>query len=247
MIVPVASAWGCALILLRTSGLLVTAPILSARVVPVRSRLALALLLAWVAWSGAGAPAATPPADLGALAAAAGAETAFGMLAGLAARWALQAALAAGPVASTATGLGYGAVLDPASGAESNVAGELLHTLAQAGAVALGIHREAVAWLARSAVAFPPGAQPTLRDRALQLAWEAAGAAGLGARLAFPLLAAVFLGQVVMAGMGRAAPQLNLATLGFSVAILAGGGALYLAAPAAAEIAARAAAAAVAR
>jgi flagellar biosynthesis protein FliR len=51
----------------------------------------------------------------------------------------------------------------------------------------------------------------------------------------------VLVGHVVMAGMSRSAPQLNLGTLGFSVAILAGGGAFYLVAPAAAELAARAA------
>jgi flagellar biosynthesis protein FliR len=75
--------------------------------------------------------------------------------------------------------------------------------------------------------------------------WETVGAAALGARLAFPMLAAVLLGQVVMAGMGRTAPQLNLGTIGFSIAIIAGGGAFYLVAPAAAELVARAAVAAV--
>jgi flagellar biosynthetic protein FliR len=50
-----------------------------------------------------------------------------------------------------------------------------------------------------------------------------------------------------MAGVGRTAQQLNLGTLGFSVAVVAGGGAFYLVAPAAAELAARAAVAALAR
>jgi flagellar biosynthetic protein FliR len=48
-----------------------------------------------------------------------------------------------------------------------------------------------------------------------------------------------------MAGIGRTAQQLNLGTVGFSIAILAGGGALYLVAPGAAEMAARAAVAAM--
>lgn len=246
MELPLASAWGCGLLLLRTAGLLVTAPILSARVVPVRARLGLAVLVAWAAWNGAGGHGAAPPTELGALAGGAAAETALGMLAGLVARFTLQAALAAGQLASLSMGLGYGAMLDPASGAESNVLGELVHTSAQAGAVALGIHREAIAWLARSAAEFPPGTALSLRAAALRVVWDTTGAAALGARLAFPLLAAVLLGHVVMGVLGRTAPQLSLGTLGFSVAIVAGGGALYLVAPAAAELAARAATVAMA-
>ena len=245
MTLPLASAWACMLLLFRTAGLLLSAPVLSARVVPARVRIALAVLLAWAAWTGAGAPAAPPPEHLGSLVGAAAAETALGVLAGLAARFVLQAALAAGHLASTSMGLGYGALLDPASGAESNSVGELVYTAAQGGAVALGIHREAVAWLARSAVAVPPGSDLSLRELMLKVIWETTGAAALAARLAFPMLSAVLVGHVVMAGVSRTAPQLNLGTIGFSVAIVAGGGALYLVAPGAAEMAARAAAAAM--
>jgi flagellar biosynthetic protein FliR len=245
MELPVASAWACGLLLLRTAGLLITAPVLSARVVPARVRITFAVLLAWAAWTGAGAPSATPPEHLGSLAAAVATETALGILSGLAARFVLQAALAAGHLASISMGLGMGSLLDPASGAESNTVGELVYTTAQAGAVALGIHREAVVWLARSAIAFPPGADLSLRELMLKVIWEATGAAALGARLAFPMLSAVLVGHVVMAGLGRTAPQLSLGTIGFSIAIVAGGGALYLVAPAAAELAARAAVAAM--
>ena len=244
MTIPVASAWACALLFLRTAGLLLTAPVLSARVVPARIRLTLGVLLAWVVWSGAGAPAAPPPEHLGSLAGAIAAESALGLLAGLVARTVLQAALMAGQLASTAMGLGFGNMLDPTSGAESNVLGELVHTCAQAGAVALGIHREAIGWLARSAVAFPPGAGLSLRELMLKVIWESTGAAALGARLAFPMLSAVLLGHVVMAGLGRTTQQLNLGTIGFSIAIVAGGISLYLVAPSAAEMAARAAVAA---
>jgi flagellar biosynthetic protein FliR len=63
-------------------------------------------------------------------------------------------------------------------------------------------------------------------------------------RLAFPVLAAVLLGHACMGVMSRMAPQLNLSNVGFSIAILAGGLGVYLAAPGVAELAARAAVAA---
>jgi flagellar biosynthetic protein FliR len=176
-----------------------------------------------------------------ALGLAAASETALGLLAGLAARWVLDAALGAGSVASLATGMGYGALLDPTTGAEATGPSELLFATAQALAVALGIHREAVAWLARSTVLWPPGGALDLSSLALRAVGQDTFSVALAVRLAFPVLAAVILGHAVMALASRLAPQLSLSNVGFSVAVLAGGLAFYLAAPAMAELAAGAA------
>jgi flagellar biosynthetic protein FliR len=73
---------------------------------------------------------------------------------------------------------------------------------------------------------------------------QAVLAMALAVRLAFPVLAAVLLGHAAMGLTSRLAPQLNLSNVGFSVAILAGGLGIYLAAPTIAELAARAAVAA---
>jgi flagellar biosynthetic protein FliR len=102
------------------------------------------------------------------------------------------------------------------------------------------------AWLARSAAAFPPGGPLGMRDLAIRMVWEGTGAAALAVRLAFPVMAAVMVGHLVLGVLGRTAPQLGLGTFGFALGILAGGGAFYLVAPAAAELAARAAIAALA-
>jgi flagellar biosynthesis protein FliR len=55
----------------------------------------------------------------------------------------------------------------------------------------------------------------------------------------------VTFGQVALGVVGRTAPQLNISSVGFSITILAGGAALYMTAPTIAEIAARAASAAL--
>jgi flagellar biosynthetic protein FliR len=241
---PIASAFAFGLVLLRTAGLCMTAPILAARVVPARIRLALALALAFAVWTGAGAPAVAPPATLAGLAGASAMETATGLLAGLAARFALEAALAAGQLAGLSAGLGFSALVDPATGAESTAVSQTLFVTAQGVAVALGAHTEAVAWLARSAIRWPPGTAADLPELAARLVGQSAVSVALAVRLAFPVMAAVMLGHVTMGLLSRMAPQLNLGNVGFSIAILAGGFALYLAAPAAAELAARAAVAA---
>jgi flagellar biosynthetic protein FliR len=245
--VPVATAYGFGLVLLRTAALCLAAPILGARVVPGRVRLAIALTLSFAIFNGAGAPAVAPPAGLLGLAAAAASETTTGLLAGLAARFALDAALAAGHLAGLSAGIGFAALVDPLTGAESNAVSETLFIAAQAVAVALGLHTEAVTWLARSLVVWPPGAAGGLADLALRTAGQAAVAAALAVRLAFPVMAAVMLAHVLMAVLSRLAPQLSLSNVGFSVAILGGGAALWLAAPGVAELAARAAVAALPR
>jgi len=163
----------------------------------------------------------------------------MGLLAGLAARWVLDSAVAAGQVIGMSMGIGFAALVDPTSGAQSNAPGEMLLTLAQLSALALGVHREAIGWLARSVRLWPPGAALPLRSLASHAIGEAVLGATLAVRVAFPVLAAVILGHALVGVLGRAAPQLSLATVGFSVAILAGGGALYLVVPQAAELIAR--------
>ncbi|HTP51260.1 MAG TPA: flagellar biosynthetic protein FliR [Anaeromyxobacteraceae bacterium] len=239
--------WGYLLVLLRTAGLLVSAPILGARVVPVRIRLSLSVVLALAAFTGAGAPAVALPRGIPGLVLAVAAETALGLLAGFAASWVLQAAVAAGQVIGVSMGIGFASMVDPASGANSNAPGELLLTLAQLSALALGIHREAIGWLARSVRLWPPGGELPVEALASRAIGQAVLGATLAVRVAFPVLAAVLVAYALMGVLSRAAPQLSLASVGFSVAILCGGGALYLVVPHAAEVIARTTVAAFSR
>jgi flagellar biosynthetic protein FliR len=231
--------WGFALVLLRTAGLLVTVPILGARLVPARIRLALAIILAFVTFTGAGSPLVAPPDDLAGLFLVSVSETALGLLAGLSARFALDAALAAGQLIGISMGVGFAALVDPTSGAESNAPGELLLTLAQLSAIALGFHREAVIWLARSVRQFPPGGQQGLEELGVHAINQAVLGVTLAVRISMPVLAAVVAAYAITGILSRSAPQLSLANVGFSIAILAGGGALYLVVPQAAELVAR--------
>jgi len=239
-----ATLWGFGLVLFRTAGLCATAPMLGARLVPARVRMGLALALSFAVFNGAGAPAVAVPSTLLGLAGPALVETLLGLLGGLAARWALDAALAAGHLAGLSAGLGFSALIDPTSGAESNGLSQYFFAGAQAAALSLGLHREAVAWLARAAVTWPPGSAVELGPILARTAGHAVLSVALSVRLAFPVLAAVLLGHACMGVMSRMAPQLNLSNVGFSIAILAGGLGVYLAAPGVAELAARAAVAA---
>jgi flagellar biosynthetic protein FliR len=247
MEVSLAAAWGFVLVLFRTAALLASAPVTGSTPVPARIRLGLSVAVAFAAFAGAGSPAVPPPETLGGLLFPAAAETAIGLAAGLSARLVLEAAGAAGSMAGLSMGLGYGQLVDPTSGAASSATGEVFALLALAVAVGLGLHREAIAWLCRSVIALPPGGAVDPVALARTVVAQAILSVGLAVRIAFPILAAITFGHVGLAVIGRTAPQVNLQSLGFSVAILCGGGALYLVAPGAAAMAARAALAAFAR
>lgn len=235
---PVAYAF--ALVLFRTAGLVTAAPLFGMKNAPAQVRVALAFALALVAFLGAGSGSAPLPPHVGALAVDVVLETLMGVFAGLAARFALEAAAAAGQLAAQTMGLGFGATLDPMSGAESTTLGELFRVLALGGALALGLERELVLWLASSVVQVPPGSIAGVEQLARGVVLEAVHAIVLGVRLGFPFLAAITLGHLCLGLLGRAAQQLHFSNVGFSISILFGGGALWLVAPRALQLCAEA-------
>ncbi|HXI54885.1 MAG TPA: flagellar biosynthetic protein FliR [Polyangia bacterium] len=239
------SLFGFLLILFRSVALCSAAPLFGMTAVPRRMRMAIALALAFAAFAGAGFPVFAPRGStgMGALIAAAAVETALGLVAGLCARFAMSAAQAGGQVISVAMGLSYGSVLDPIHGADSTAIAELLSMFSLAAMLAAGVHREAIVWLCRSVISVPPGAPIEMRALAGAVVSQAISATALAVRMAFPVLVAVVFGHVALGVISRTVPQLSVNSIGFSVTILAGGGALYMMAPSIAELAARTAAA----
>ena len=128
----------------------------------------------------------------------------IGLVAGLSAMFAIDAAGAAGQMASASMGLSYGSVIDPVHGADSTAISELITCSRSAALVMSGMHREAIAWLCRSVIQMPPGATVGVDVTSLASAvvTQAIASAALAVRMAFPILVAVFFGHVV-AGRGR--------------------------------------------
>lgn len=241
MRVDLPAAYGFLLLIFRAAALCMSAPLLGMRGVPMRSRMALATVVAAVAFSGAGYPHADVPGTFLGLGAQAMAETVMGLCAGLSARIILDAAQTAGQLAGTSMGFGFGALLDPVNGTESTMLGQLFSWVTIGVAVALGIHREALGWLALSVHQVPPGTVDGLGTLAQGVVVQSIYAVTLAIRLGLPLLAAVTFGHAVLGIMGRAAPQIQISSVGFAVAILAGGTAVYALLPHIAHITAQAA------
>jgi len=229
------------MVLFRAGALCGAAPLYGMKSLPVRLRLALSVVLAYAAFAGAGFPPLASGGAVGPLVTGAITETIIGLSAGLAARFALDAASAAGQIIATSVGLSFGATVDPVHGAETTAVGELLSMIALGTMLTAGLHRELVGWLCRSVVTIPPGASVAIPRLAAAVVAHGISAVALSVRMAFPVMAAVTFGHVALGAVGRTAPQLNISSVGFSITILAGGGVFYMIAPSVAEMATRAA------
>ncbi|HEY5285172.1 MAG TPA: flagellar biosynthetic protein FliR, partial [Polyangia bacterium] len=221
--------------------LFLVAPIFSAKTIPALVRMGFAVPIAVAVFMGAGSPVFVGWDRTATLIPAVVMEVLMGVGAGLAARFAIEAALGAGSAIAIAAGVSFGSVIDPLHGAESTAIGDLLSYLTMAVALSTGLHRDAVVWLCRSVQETPPGSDFSVATLATRVVADGAASIALSVRLAFPVLAAVTLGHLGLGLVNRAAPQFNLSNIGFTVALLAGCGAFYLVAPGAAVLAAEAA------
>lgn len=234
-------AVGFFLVLVRCTSLFMIAPIYSARTIPALVRMGFAVPVSVAVFIGAGAPGFAGFDKIPLLIPAMVMEVIMGAGAGLAARFAMEAAIGAGSAIAMAMGVSFGSVIDPLHGAESTAIGDLLSFVTMAVALATGLHREAIAWLCRSIRETPPGSDFSVATIATRIVADGTASITLAVRIAFPVLAAVTLGHLGLGLLNRAAPQLNISNVGFTIALLAGGAAFYLVAPSAAIMAAEAA------
>jgi flagellar biosynthetic protein FliR len=89
-------------------------------------------------------------------------------------------------------------------------------------ALALGTHRVVISYLLESFRELPVGASLRLTASAPIFVELAGSAIAVGTRLAMPVIATAVALQVVLAMLARAAPSMQLFSVGFSVLILAG-------------------------
>lgn len=215
-----------------------TAPILGSKAVPVIIRIVIAGLVAMAIYVGVGSGTQEIPEKMSVLVGMAFSETVIGALAGLTARFTLDAAMTAGQVAGFPMGLGFSQMADPFNGVPSTALGRLFTIAALGYAVNLGLHREAIIWLFKSQATWPAGSDAQFSTMLPGFLRMIADSISMGIRLSFPVLAAVTFGHITLGIVGKSAPQLNLASVGFSIAILCGGAALFMSVQPAAEYAA---------
>jgi flagellar biosynthetic protein FliR len=203
----------------RVGGLVLVAPVFSAKTVPVKVRTALTVLLAVVMQPAAlahavAAPRITPAAVL--------VESLIGFAIGMGAAILVGAAEAAGEVLAMQTGLSGAAVLDPLSQINTPVMGQLMHLFALAVLLTLDLHHVMLDALGESARALPVGGPVHAARGLAAMASLGTTLFALGFRFAAPVIAAVLLANVALGVLSRAAPQLNVLAVAFPLQITLG-------------------------
>jgi flagellar biosynthetic protein FliR len=217
------------LLALRVGGLLLVAPLFSARTVPVKVRTGLLLLLtlvlapAAVAGARAGAaPAGGSAAALAVTPATFCSETLVGLAIGLGAALLVAAVETAGDLMATTVGLSGATLLDPLGGQSSTVLTHFAGLFALTVLLALDGHLVMLDALGASVREVPLGSAVDAAA-GLRAMVDAGGTLFvLGLRFAAPVLAATLIGNAALAVLTRAAPQINVLSVAFPVQIALG-------------------------
>jgi flagellar biosynthesis protein FliR len=184
-------------------------------------RVGLVAGLAWVATMFA--PMSSIPREIGPrLAAASILELGCGLVIGLAFRFIMTAAEVAGQVLAHAVGLSSPSVLNPTLDAQDSILSRIVTLLAMLLALAAGVHRVALQYLLASFSALPLGTPMSLTRAATGLIDLAIGSFAVGIQLAMPVIGVAFVVQLGLAMIARAAPALQIFSVGLSVMIATG-------------------------
>lgn len=215
---------------LRVSGLLLAAPIIGTRTVPVRVRAALALLISMLL-----APSLPPVASVDPISATGFVigcqQLVIGLAMGLVLRVMFSVVEMAGQLMAQQMGLGFASLVDPQTGDQVPVYGQFYILLATLLFLGADGHLHMLQALQHSFALLPLGTTG-IGPAGIQLLLEWSGALfSVGLLIALPLIAALLIVNVALGVMARAAPQLNVFAIGFPVMILIGAAVSWFALP----------------
>lgn len=217
------SAWLGAFIwpFFRILALVGSAPILGNPSVPVRVKIGLAVVLTLVLAPILGnMPTVEPGSAIGLLILAQ--QIVIGVAIGFTMRIIFTAVEMAGNIAGMQMGLGFATFFDPQNAAQIPVVGQFLGLLAALLFLALNGHLYMIEVLAHSFEALPVAAQPFSASGWRVLAGWGGEMFLAGLLLSMPIMAALLITNLALGIMTRAAPQLNVFSVGFPITLAAG-------------------------
>ena len=206
------------LVLARVAGLIIFAPFLGSSAIPVRLRLALAVLLAVALFSFVGGT-FTAPSNLGHFVVALLGELTVGLVIGLGAALIFVGVRLAGLLIGQQIGISLADVFDPTFEGQSSILGRLFFMLTLVLFLLFGGHRVLIGALLGSFSDIQPGSFSFASLPAAGLTALLSQAYLLAIRFAAPALVAVFLATVSLSFIARTIPQLNIISVGFPVQI----------------------------
>ena len=206
-------------VLARPSMLVATAPPFGGTFAPPQVRIGLAMLLAFAMLPTAHVPELGSSVALGLVVAR---ELAIGLAIGLSVRVLLSGAEMAGQLTATQIGFSYGAVVDPQSGVRNNMLAALYGNLALVTFFASDGHHALVRAMASSYTQLPIGISGVDGSLVSAVTQMLGVVFILGVRFAMPVIIVLLVVELGMGLVSRAAPMLNLMTVGTPIRVIAG-------------------------
>lgn len=206
---------------IRIGAMFAASPILSARSVPVRIRVLLAVIVTWLL-----VPVLPEPPAINLISLDAVVIASYQVLIGVAMGFILQMVFAAFVIAgqsiAMAMGLGFASIIDPQNGMQVPVISQVFLIMVTLIFLALNGHLLIIELLTQSFTLLPVGPFLPTRDGLWQLVVWGGTMFASGVLVALPALAALLLVNLAFGVTSRAAPQLNIFAVGFPVMIMVG-------------------------
>lgn len=213
------------LILIRVSGMMVSAPILSLASMPAYTKIGTAIGLSLLLFPlHMGAKEYVVPHDIFPFAAMAGQEFLIGLLIGFAAQLVLTGIQAAGEMISIQMGLSVATVLDPVSQTQNPLIGQFYNLMAILLFLSLNIHHALIAAVHRSFEWIPLG-QPfshltgILTQRFITMGQEMLV---LAITFALPVFGVLLVLDIALSFVAKVMPQMNIFVVGMPLKVMCG-------------------------
>ncbi len=215
------------LVIVRLGGVAIFAPALSSSVVPVRTRVAVSILIGLsivplILSRASPFSAGVPRLELFSLLPLVALEITFGAIIGFLATLPLMGAQAGGVIMGQQMGFGVAQLLNPAFDEETDVIGQVFFFFALVTFLLMGGLEHMTLAVIHSFDYVPLGGFSVDNNAVDVLCGLLLASFELALRIAAPLLALVLLETVAMSFIAKTVPQFNILSLGFPIRILAG-------------------------
>ncbi len=206
---------------LRVLALFTSAPVLSARSHPMRSRVALAFLIALCAQAGLGDQPVISLNDKAALGVALQ-QVVIGIAIGLAARVVMSSVEMAGELIGLQMGLNFAGFFDPATSSQSSTVGRFFGNTTMLLFVVLNGHLLMVHTVVVSFKTFPVGQDVLGVINSMKLHELGSLVFSYGLLIALPMVGILLFINTVLGILSRVAPQMNAFAIGFPLTVSGG-------------------------
>ncbi len=207
-------------ILLRTTGVLITAPVFGAKYIPAIVKVTISLVLGYMLYPIV--PSATPPNSPASFILCAASEILLGLVIGFCGNIIMAAIETAGHIADIEIGFGMANVVDPQYGQSSPVLGTFKYLLILLVFLSIDGHHLFIRALYQSFDLVPAGAAYIPR------AWTQVGLSAAGGIfktaiiLSCPVWASALIVDFALGAIARTVPQMNLFVIGMPIKTLVG-------------------------